>query len=204
MGLPGTPLPACPAQEPLLAFPSPPSLPCAGGTYPQASAPGHGVLGRTERSEGPQLLQSCQGCSCPTLASQHCKVSAPSMPQINWIPRWVSDKAPPPPVVQTWRPGQAQVEPEPGGTWGPHRRTWGWGTHEARAHEGLAARGGPSKHMWYTQGHCLARSQARARRGPWGRVQPHSPGLLVSRLFNRQPSASISVGLPPSGPSSPG
>ena len=211
-GTPRTPLPACPAQEPLPTSPCPPSL-----RGPPTRRPLHWVTGSWEDprgSEGPQLRQSGQGCGCPTPASQHCEASAPSFPSINRIPGWGSEKAPPPPAVQTWRPGQAHVQPELSDTWSPRRRTWGWGACGAgarvrlgRTWQGARGAGGTWRPQQAHVGHMGSLSGTQpgtCPRGPWGRVRIHPPAFLVQMLFPRHPGASVSAGLPPRGPQSPG
>lgn len=129
-----------------------------------ASALGHGVLGRTERFRGPQLLQTVRAALPNTSFLNPAKLVLHLCRQLTGSPGGART-GPAHPAVQTWRPGQSHVEPELGDTWGLHRRTLGWGTRDSRAQRGWRHVEGPSKCMWDTQGHCLARSQARARPG---------------------------------------
>lgn len=130
------------------------------------------------------------------------------MPSINRIPGWGSDKAPPPPAVQTWRPGQAHVEPELSGTWGPHRRTWGWGACVAGVHVRLGRTKG-WRHMEAPASACgtrgvivwrAARHLPAAGPGDWcgptlqrSWSQCSSPGIQAPA----SPQASHPAGLPP-------
>lgn len=127
------------------------------------------------------------------------------MLSINRIPGWGSDKAPPPPAVQTWRPGQAHVEPELSGTWGPHRRTWGWGACVAGAHVRLGRTRG-WRHVEAQQAHVgHVGSLSGTQPGPCppralgtGAAPPSSvPGLNALPQAARSPQASHPAGLRP-------
>lgn len=80
-------------------------------------------------------------------------------------------------------------------------RMRGWGAREVRAHEGLAARGGPASTrgtrgviVWHA-----ARPVPAAGPGDWC-----GPTLQRSWSQCSSPGSQVSAGIPPSGPSSPG